>query len=131
MKEWPEDETKTINMEDAIEPLCKAVRAGYSLRRNKLKTIPYDGYNVGVQALLCGRSPDETLSKESLDYHKNHGRDLLNVLLSIAFQIGFENGQRFERKDKPVLDLLIKINERLTSQLKELQKKPSKKSKKK
>jgi hypothetical protein len=112
MKDWPEDETKTIAMEDAIEPICKAVRSGYTLRRNNLKSIPYDGYNVGVQALLCGRDPTYTLSEEGLAYHKNNGRDLLNVLMSIAFQIGFENGQRFERKDKPILDLMIKINER-------------------
>lgn len=131
MKEWPEDETKYISMEDAIEPLCKAARAGYSLRRNKKKSIPYDGYNVGVQALLVGRDPTYTLSEEGLHYHKENGRDLLNVLLSIAFQLGFENGQRFERKDKPVMDLLVRCVEDLSQKLKEAKKKSKPKSKKK
>ena len=99
MKEWPKEKTETLDYEALIKPVRAALMQAYKFTRSKLKSIPYDGYNFGGQTLCCIGTPEYELNKESIKYHKERGRDVLDIILMIAFNLGLENGRRIEAKN--------------------------------
>lgn len=91
---WP-DGNECVDIEELIEPLCKALREGYRLTRiNPHMDIPYEGYNIGLDVQIGAGDVKNTLSRESLVYHKERGRDLLHVVIMLAVQLGIEQGAR-------------------------------------
>ena len=103
MKKWPKDKTVSLNAEDLIKPVLRVVEAGYKLERKEpIRSIPYDGYNIGSRSLACCLSPKEAFSKSGLEYSEERNRSLLEVALYIAFQLGIEQGRRLNENDNQV-----------------------------
>ena len=100
MKEWPKDGT-CVMFSDLAGPLRKVLRFGYILKRkNGNKDIPWDGYNIGKKELSTCLNPEEALTAESLAFAKeDQGCDLLDAIITIAIQLGIEQGRRMERKE--------------------------------
>ena len=99
MKKWPKD-NKIVPIDELLNPLKdsfdKAINWTNRLHGQK---IPYDGYNT--PSTEATSSPvDEQLSPELIEYHLDHGRDIIDVFLMIAFQLGFEQGKRFIESDE-------------------------------
>lgn len=95
LKEWPEDNTP-VKFRDIVEPLYEAVLFAYEVKRkNKNKDIPYEGYELGEDELVTCISMKEGLSAEVLKWARDsHGESALLRILSVAVQLGIEQGRR-------------------------------------
>lgn len=103
---WPENARETVSFTKLSDPLVKATKHYYSLRRKNVgKDVDYKGYNVGNTTLVCSPPPDETLTADCLAYHKERDRDAAEVIIGIAIQIGIEQGQRLLEKDPQIIAL--------------------------
>jgi hypothetical protein len=101
MKEWPDNPSKWVYAEDLIEPVVEAIRFAYDLKRkNEDKDIPYEGYNIGRRDLATCLPVDEHLSAKNLKYsEEDQGRDPLQEIVLVAFQLGVEQGRRIEHDE--------------------------------
>jgi hypothetical protein len=97
MKQWPEDKTEWVPAEDLLEPLRRSLFEAYTIKRTKEKSISYDGYNIAIQELAVSQSPEQNLTESAIDYHEERGRDILDIVLLIAYQLGIEQGRRLTR----------------------------------
>lgn len=102
MKKWPKD-NKVEDFDKLITPVKKALKTaikdGHKVYENG---IGYDGYENGRYEQATCPTPDKALSADSLEYGLNEqGRDVFDVILTIAFQLGVEQGRRmtYERLD--------------------------------
>lgn len=103
MKKWPKDKTVSLPAGDLITPVLKVIEAGYKLERKEpIRSIPYNGYNIGSHELACCFSPKEAFSKSGLEYNEERNRSLLEVALYVAFQLGIEQGRRLNENDNRV-----------------------------
>ncbi len=101
VKEWPEGH-ELADFRDLVEPLREALGAAYDLSASEIgpEGLPYDGYNIGRKGRGQIFSPDEELSAERLiESERDQGRDPATVILSIAVQLGIEQGRRMELED--------------------------------
>lgn len=92
---WPDD-GKPASFPDLVEPVCKALRQAYSMRRkNKDKDIKWTGPS---QARSCSAScfeHEEHLMADNMRYSlEDQGRDALTEIVGIAVQLGIEQGER-------------------------------------
>ncbi len=110
MKKWPKDETKCIDFEGVFDPVTKIVRAGYQLTRKPKAKLKYTGYNIGERERVGVPPPDETFTDRWLKYHHEQGRDLLDVAMSVCFQLGIEQGRRFSAADNKAKERLAWID---------------------
>lgn len=94
LKQWPEKLHETVLFDDVVPPAVSVIRQGYTLKRNKDAKLTYNGYTLSKAALATSPDPVEALTKDSLDYHAERGRDLLDVVAGILFNLGIEQGQR-------------------------------------
>lgn len=94
LKQWPEAKHEMANFSDVVPPAVKIIRQGYKLTRIRSAKLTYDGYTLSTMALAAGPDPEEAISKESLEYNAERGRDLLDVVAGIIFNLGIEQGQR-------------------------------------
>ena len=96
-KQWPEKD-KTVGFYEIAEPIIKALKFAYRLRRKNLrKDIPWNGLDIGEELKASNFSPDSTLSHESLRFNQeDQGRNALEVIIGIAVQLGIEQGRRIE-----------------------------------
>lgn len=108
MKKWPKNNTDLINAEKLLSPVKAALLSGYSLYRNNKKNIEYSGYNIGETELKLSPNPQERLSQASLERQEQIKKTLLDNILVIAFQLGIEQGRRFERSENTVSNDLNK-----------------------
>lgn len=69
------------------------------IRHEDVKSIPYDGYNIGSSELACCLTPKENFSRSGLTYHEERDRSLLDVALLVAFQLGIEQGRRMTKEE--------------------------------
>jgi len=106
MKQWPEDKTATLYYEDLVTPVRKAFLKAYKLVSRRKKNVPYEGYNFGGFSLAGSPPPDEHLQEEMIKYHRERGRDILDIILMIAFNLGIEQGRRLEAKNSETYKLL-------------------------
>jgi hypothetical protein len=106
MKEWPKDKTETVYYEELITPVKKVLLKAYKLTSRKLKNIPYDGFNFGSHSLVGLPPPNEQLEKDMIEYHKERGRNILDIILMIAFNLGLEQGRRLEAKNTKHFEFL-------------------------
>lgn len=113
MKKWPKDGS-TVSFRDLIQPVREAIEFAYEMKRkNKNRTVPWKGYNVGKETLVSDFAPDEKLKAGNLRYNlESQGRDALDMILGIAVQLGFEQGKRLHLTDT------VTILEDITNELK-------------
>lgn len=86
----------TWNFVDVVEALKKSFQFAYTIRRrNKNEAIPYDGPELTACSILATTfNTRENLGTEGLNYHRENGRNALDVILGCAFRLGMEQGFR-------------------------------------
>lgn len=108
-KAWPKG-NKTVMFTDLVAPCRSAIEFAFDLKRkNRNRSIPWGGYDIGSDTKVTTFAPDEALRLRNLRYNEqDQGRDALDVILGIAIQLGIEQGRRvaYERLETTV-DLLI------------------------
>lgn len=125
MKEWPSD-NEPVHFEDLVAPLAIAMRHAYNLERKELCDIPYNGYDIGSRDLACCLSIPARLKAEQLRYaHEEQGRDALTEILSMAVQLGIEQGRRVDNNARKVEDLMRQALEAKVARLEALLEKGS------
>lgn len=80
-------------METLLSPVKKSLLQLYQLKRTKREGAEYDGYLMHYSVAATSLPPNENLSKEGLEYSSEQGRDPLDVILGIAFQLGYSNAK--------------------------------------
>jgi len=110
MKKWP-DKNKPIRFSDAIKHVRRLVGQGYDLvRKNRDQDLIYEGYNIGWRELTGCLEPPERFKAEYLRYsEEEQGRDLMDEILGLAFQLGIEQGRRMQRDKDTTLLAMIDI----------------------
>lgn len=101
MKRWPRDETEYVPLfDELITPLVEAIHHCYNLKRiNKKIDFVYDGYELNFREGATSPQPDIALSAETLKrVEEDQGREAVEIILQIAFQLGVEQGRRLERR---------------------------------
>lgn len=100
MRAWPSDGS-TVDFGDLVEPLRTALGFCYSLtRKNATEDVPYDGYDIGDSIKHVCFSADERLTAFQMSYDETEqGRDAAEVILSLAVQLGYEQGRRSVREE--------------------------------
>ena len=110
LTEWPEDKTDTVRFEDLVEPVVQSIGHAYTIkRRNAWEDIPYNGYNIGWETLVCCPDPLVQLNTENIELSRDQGNSPMHVLVGIAVQLGIEQGIRIERKRTQHLELLLEV----------------------
>jgi len=100
LKQWPENEKQIVPFEDLISPVVDAVFNVYELKRKHEDGIPYDGYNIGKTSLAGSHDPQVLLEKDGLEYWAERGLTPMHLLLTVAFQLGMEQGIRLNKGGK-------------------------------
>jgi hypothetical protein len=103
MKPWPLE--GSVNFCDLVEPLARILRENVTLSLTYTPST-YEGYDIGEREKACSPTPDQDLSPEWLEYHKDHGRDLIDVILANAVRLGIEQGRRLEREHEKINKLI-------------------------
>jgi hypothetical protein len=124
MKQWPEEKDETVWVEDLLDPVKDALEFAYDLQPNNHSVdIPYRGYMIGKNDIATCFGPVERLSYENIN--RDNGRDALDEILLIAFQLGIEQGRRNAYRedpnfrDKDMLRRYIKVLEEDIEKLKQ------------
>jgi hypothetical protein len=90
------------------EPIIAAIRFAYRMvRRNEENDISWDGPNIGDRELATSLEPRERLSADALWYAlDDQGNDALVEIVTLAIQLGIEQGRRMARTqhDEAILD---------------------------
>lgn len=102
MKKWSDDKKKMEQMDDILEPLCRALKHCYKLKRiNANKDFPYDGFNLADEDLSMSVDPKTALSAKWIRKQLENGAvdmKAYKIILMLAFQLGGEQGRRDERR---------------------------------
>lgn len=110
MKEWPAD-NKIVNFSELTEPITKAIRHAYALKRLPLKDIPWTGYRLGKRERATSFEHEEHLTAQNLEYSDTEqGRDALEEIVGIAVRLGIEQGRRCFRDEHEFQTMQHKLN---------------------
>jgi len=95
---WPGG-LETLRLRELSAPVCKALRFAFKLqRRNTTKDIPWEGPN-DIPGMCQPDIPDQ-LTLDGLRRQREGAEvDTLEALVTIAIQLGIEQGRRMEAKD--------------------------------
>lgn len=101
MKEWPKDPAQAVDFCELVNPIIAAIKFCYDLKRkNEDKDVPYNGYPNGWRERVTTPTPAEWLTTKSLKWNEeDQGREVLEVIISIALQLGIEQGRRIVAKE--------------------------------
>lgn len=89
MTTWPAD-NKPADFAHIVEPLARWFRM-YQEGRLEI----YDGLPLGRREAAGSLQPVDALTPNSLAYNlTDQGRDVLDVILGLAVQLGIEQGRR-------------------------------------
>jgi len=91
MKSWPEN-GDPVNFDDLSAPLVSAARR-FALTGNG----KYNGLGYPHSAHICP-PPNKILSPSGLKAAHKQGRDIIEMIVGVALQLGIEQGIRLERK---------------------------------
>lgn len=93
MKKWGEN-NELADFAELSDSIKEAILFAYEIKRkNKDKSIPWEGYDVGQS--INFPSPDETFDFANLKWaEEEHGRDALDEIITLAIQLGIEQGRR-------------------------------------
>lgn len=95
-KDWPPNNEIVTFGEDIVDPLREALRVAMDVG-NKVydEGIEWTGLKQGGDLSACIPHPSRALHSISLKYcHEEQGRDVFTEILSIAVQLGMEQGRR-------------------------------------
>lgn len=96
---WPID-GGPLPFEDIANPVLAAIHQAYALER-KDRNIVWVGPNIGKDDRACCLPPNEALSAESLRYQEDEqGREPIEALVTLAVQLGIEQGRRIARSSE-------------------------------
>ena len=112
--ERADDKYRIWNVEWLLGKVRKAFEFAYTFQRtNGDLSIPWDGPDDLDLSILAGSfEPSEQLSHAILEFQlEDQGRDALDVLLLVTFQLGVTQGIRFERNEHEPLENLLKKTE--------------------
>jgi hypothetical protein len=112
-KPWPADPAQAVDFDDLTRPVVAIVRQGYELRRRPRARLTYDGYDRDNATSHIEPTVADTLSRAGLAHHADQDRDLLDVAIGLAVQLGIEQGMRLAEKRFEPLRLLAKVSEKL------------------
>lgn len=113
-KPWPKDKKECVSFYKITEPILEAVRFAYNLeRKNKNKSIPWNGLDIGDKEKAGSFSPTEKLRAGNLKYSlEDQGRDALEEIIGLAVQLGIEQGRRIGLRD---LEIKIRLQKHITA----------------
>ena len=107
MREWPKDD-KPADFEDIINPLVDSVKFAYRItRRNVDKDIPYQGYDIGRDCAHVALGAEALTADNLRDRDENQGRSALTEIISIAVQLGIEQGRRIRSENNSIKKLIL------------------------
>jgi hypothetical protein len=99
---WPTNKTKCADYSKLVAPLRKLVKQTHTIAEKESLTfpLPWTGMaDTGPTGRACAPTVvAEILSKSSVDYHRERGRDLMETVLGLAVSLGIEQGRRIERE---------------------------------
>ncbi len=100
MKKWNKQKDKTARFSDLADPIQRAIRFAYKLERKNIdKDINWTGYDIGEDDKATCSSPNEKFTAECLAYAlEDQDMDALQEIITVAIQIGIEQGRRIHRK---------------------------------
>ena len=105
---------KKTSFGELIAPIRKAVKAFYNLKRTKLSEFDYE-QNGGYQthcSVGAVSSIDQQLTAEGLAFHEERDRQPIDVILMMAFQLGYSQARfEMERVQNSREKLLKEIHE--------------------
>ena len=100
MKSWPVVPTETVFFDHLVDPLAETLKFVVENGGEEISddvVIPYDGYTIGLSELVTSFDPVSKLSPEQRAYDRDdQGRNIYQVIIGIAVQLGVEQGRRFE-----------------------------------
>ena len=107
MRKWPEN-NKLVNAEKLISFVAQSFRHACSYKRKNNEDVPYEGFNIpSIEGISL--SPEDMLKQKFIEKAEEQNKDILDIILLITFQLGFEQGQREIKTDK-VKSLIEEIN---------------------
>ncbi|MBK9069472.1 MAG: hypothetical protein IPL79_00465 [Myxococcales bacterium] len=97
-----------------------AIKGAYKLNRATQRSgaptdIAWKGPELGVQTAAIAGSAARQLTKDSLDYAAQRGREPIDVLTGIAVSLGIEQGERMVKSDPLLLAALEILRSAATS----------------
>jgi len=93
MKKWPKN-NKPGSFPFIADSIVHAIKAHYKLERKFPKKYKFKGYDLDKADLL---SPDWVLKAKNLkETEEDQGRDALKEIISLAIQMGIQQGKRIE-----------------------------------
>lgn len=109
---WPENDEPAA-FEEISEPIIKAIRFAYRLvRRNKTKDIPWSGLDLGQNEKVTCSRPMTKLTADHLAFAlEDQGRDALEEIVSLAIQLGIEQGRRMEITRQKEWDFMSEVHD--------------------
>ncbi len=110
MKSWPEN-GDPVNFDDLSAPLVSAARR-FALTGNG----KYNGLGYPHSAHICP-PPSEVLSPAGYLADREQGRTRLDAIITVAMQIGIEQGMRLEREAEKEKNRFKSIVSKATSKL--------------
>ena len=102
MKKWSNQKDETAIFSDLADPILKAIRFAYKLKRKNIdEDIKWKGYDIGENDKVTCFSPDEKFKVKSLAWAlEEHGMDALHEIITVAIQLGIEQGRRLCRREE-------------------------------
>jgi hypothetical protein len=97
----PGREEKPYSFDELADPVLKALRFAYKLeRRNLGRNVPWNGPRLGKSMRASCIDFKDRLRSGTLAYaEEDQGRDALEEIVSIAIQLGIEQGRRLQVKE--------------------------------
>lgn len=97
-KTWPSDPKKTANFSEILDPLVNAVKATHKIERIEGIGYDWDGLPNGDRESPISVDPNERLTAKYLDWQANYNdNSALEIILTLAIQLGIEQGRRLDR----------------------------------
>lgn len=98
-KEWPTNPHVAVGFSSIIEPVIEAIRKTHNVERIEGTGHEWSGLPLGKRDRSTCVDPSEKLSKEQLVYSEiDKGQSALSTIITIAIQLGIEQGRRLERR---------------------------------
>ncbi len=108
-KDWPEN-NEQANFEDIADPVVKALKVAIKKGNAVYKDgINWTGFKQGKLTRASVFPPTVALHAKNLTYSKKEqGRDVITEIVSIAVQLGIEQGRRMVVEDLERYKFLFK-----------------------
>ena len=103
---WPEAATEAADFDALVKPIVSLIKQGYRVVRRPSRKLRYRGLQLGRRELVVCSPLEQTLAPSTLSYHKRNGRSLLTMAVTIAVQLGIEQGRRLAAEEFRV-DLIL------------------------